>query len=55
MDGRNRRYYELTEDGRSRLAAEADRLRSLAEAATERLVAARRRRAAAGRPTANPA
>lgn len=54
VDGRNRRYYELTEDGSARLAAEAARMRALADAAAERLAPATRRPAAA-RPAANPA
>ncbi|WP_229803314.1 PadR family transcriptional regulator [Planobispora rosea] len=37
VDGRVRRYYRLTEEGGTRLAAEAERLRRNAEAATTRL------------------
>ncbi len=55
VDGRNRRYYDLTDEGAARLAAEAERLRSLAAAATERLAPASRRRAAASRPAVKPA
>jgi DNA-binding PadR family transcriptional regulator len=37
VDTRLRRYYRLTPDGRSRLAAETERLRANAEAAANRL------------------
>ncbi|GAA4235226.1 helix-turn-helix transcriptional regulator [Streptosporangium album] len=37
VDGRVRRYYRLTGDGATRLAAEAERLRRHAEAASTRL------------------
>ncbi|SFI93561.1 Transcriptional regulator PadR-like family protein [Streptosporangium canum] len=37
VDGRLRRYYRLTGDGAARLAAEAERLRRHAEAASTRL------------------
>ncbi|MEV4248669.1 helix-turn-helix transcriptional regulator [Streptosporangium canum] len=37
VDGRLRRYYRLTGDGADRLAAEAERLRRHAEAASARL------------------
>ncbi|MER5318312.1 PadR family transcriptional regulator [Streptosporangium roseum] len=37
VDGRLRRYYRLTGDGAGRLAAEAERLRRHAEAASTRL------------------
>ncbi|MBG0831282.1 helix-turn-helix transcriptional regulator [Planomonospora sp. ID67723] len=37
VDGRVRRYYRLTDEGGARLAAEAERLRRHAEAATARL------------------
>ncbi|MEV4566862.1 helix-turn-helix transcriptional regulator [Nonomuraea sp. NPDC049419] len=37
VDGRVRRYYRLTGDGVTRLAAEAERLRRHAAAATQRL------------------
>ncbi|MFF5212042.1 PadR family transcriptional regulator [Streptosporangium sp. NPDC000396] len=37
VDGRVRRYYRLTEEGGTRLAAEAERLRRNAEAASTRL------------------
>lgn len=53
VDGRNRRYYELTEEGAARLTVEAERLRSLAAAATERLAPTARARAA--RPVVKPA
>jgi DNA-binding PadR family transcriptional regulator len=37
VDGRARRYYKLTGEGARRLAAEAERLRAHADAATARL------------------
>ncbi|GAA3103528.1 hypothetical protein GCM10017600_80700 [Streptosporangium carneum] len=37
VDGRVRRYYRLTEEGSTRLATEAERLRRHAEAASARL------------------
>ncbi|MEU5864273.1 MULTISPECIES: helix-turn-helix transcriptional regulator [unclassified Nonomuraea] len=37
VDGRVRRYYRLTGDGAARLAAEAERMRRHAKAATARL------------------
>src|SRR5690606_9644361 len=40
VDGRVRRYYRLTGDGAARLAAEAERMRRHARAATARLRAA---------------
>lgn len=40
VDGRVRRYYRLTGDGAARLAAEAERMRRHARAATIRLRAA---------------
>ena len=40
VDGRVRRYYRLTGDGATRLAAEAERLQRHARAATVRLRAA---------------
>jgi len=40
VDGRIRRYYRLTGDGTARLAAEAERMRRHARAATVRLRAA---------------
>lgn len=43
VDGRNRRYYRLTSDGRAALAAEASRIRSLAAIAETRLRAPRPR------------
>ncbi|MFF8771268.1 PadR family transcriptional regulator [Kitasatospora sp. NPDC015120] len=47
VDGRARRTYALTEDGRGALAVEAERLRSVAQEAERRL--------AAVRPAARPA
>jgi DNA-binding PadR family transcriptional regulator len=52
VDGRNRRYYALTDAGAARLAAEAARLRVLADAAAARLAAAR---PAPVRPAGSPA
>ncbi|GLW06842.1 hypothetical protein Misp01_19720 [Microtetraspora sp. NBRC 13810] len=40
VDGRVRRYYKLTDDGATRLAAEAERMRRHARAASARLRAA---------------
>ncbi|MFC6554261.1 PadR family transcriptional regulator [Nonomuraea cavernae] len=40
VDGRVRRYYKLTDDGATRLAAEAERMRRHARAASTRLRAA---------------
>ncbi|MFC4534896.1 PadR family transcriptional regulator [Sphaerisporangium dianthi] len=40
VDGRVRRYYKLTGDGATRLAAEAERMRRQARAASTRLRAA---------------
>jgi PadR family transcriptional regulator, regulatory protein PadR len=37
VDGRNRRYYRLTDDGAAALDAEAARLRASADAATSQL------------------
>ena len=42
VDGRNRRYYRLTDAGLAALAAEATRLQASAQAATEQLAARRR-------------
>lgn len=39
VDGRARRYFQLTDDGSARLAREADRLEQRARAARERLTA----------------
>jgi DNA-binding PadR family transcriptional regulator len=52
VDGRLRRYYRLTDDGATRLQAEAERLRRNAEAAEARLAA---RAAADPGPRARPA
>ncbi len=41
VDGRARRTYALTEDGRGALTAEAERLRSVAQEAERRLAAVR--------------
>ncbi|MCA1832233.1 MAG: PadR family transcriptional regulator [Actinomycetota bacterium] len=47
VDARLRRYYSLTDDGATRLAAEADRLRRHAQTASRRLRASRITNAAA--------
>jgi DNA-binding PadR family transcriptional regulator len=39
VDGRLRRYYRITEDGATALAAEVDRIRGRAEVAARRLAA----------------
>ncbi|MFI5842553.1 PadR family transcriptional regulator [Catenuloplanes sp. NPDC051500] len=46
VDGRNRRYYRLTEDGAAALEVESERLRRAAEAAEAQLAARRRLRPA---------
>ncbi|WP_412543063.1 PadR family transcriptional regulator [Longispora sp. K20-0274] len=42
VDGRNRRYYRLTDDGATALDAETGRLRNSADAARNQLAARRR-------------
>lgn len=42
VDGRNRRYYRLTDDGARALEAETERLRHSADAARSQLAARRR-------------
>jgi DNA-binding PadR family transcriptional regulator len=54
VEGRNRRYYKLTEDGAARLAAEAKRMQLLAASAAKRL-AATARTARKTRPSVSPA
>lgn len=48
VDSRLRRYYAITDAGAQRLAAEAERLRRNAEAATRRLATPRTTRLAGG-------
>lgn len=48
VDGRLRRYYDLTADGRERLAAEVDRMRANASAAAKRLRTTTSRASTAG-------
>jgi DNA-binding PadR family transcriptional regulator len=50
VDGRLRRYYQLTEDGTRALQAEAERMRAQAEAVLDRLKDAARPRRGRARP-----
>jgi DNA-binding PadR family transcriptional regulator len=54
VEGRNRRYYDLTKDGSARLAAEAERMQMLAASAAKRL-ARTARTGRKARPSASPA